>query len=319
MIYFIHSPGHRYTTQALERDRTAPKIKRTTYDRIIGARKFERATYIFGDLDRLSPHDLELAGRLYLLLKNAGLRVLNNPARVKLRYSLLRTLHREGLNDFNVYPAEELPETIRYPVYVRRWRSHGWPSSDLLETRAQVEEAVAKEVANGVTADSLIVVEYVGEPVMPGIYRKQSAFRIGDAITPYLCGHDTKWIVKVGTLGCADQALYDEEYRLIRENPHAETLRRVFDLAEIEYGRLDFGFYQGRLQFFEINTNPHLPAPSGEHPFPVRVQSMNLAYRQIVEKFHPLDSLAGPAIHKKDALLKRYRWSRFFHRSRPMG
>ena len=37
-----------------------------------------------------------------------------------------------------------------------------------------------------------------------------------------------------------------------------KQLREIFDLAQIEYGRIDYGMLDGKVQCWEINTNPGL-------------------------------------------------------------
>jgi hypothetical protein len=307
MIRFILTSGHRYTLEPMQQTRKAPAISLWSYDRLIRSRRVEAATYVFTDFDRLSAFDLELASRLYLQLKGAGMKVVNNPAKVKTRYALLRALHRAGLNDFNVHPAGELPAEMRFPVYIRRPHGHGEPSSGLLHGREEVEKAIAAEVEAGVPVGNLMVIEYAGEPVRPGLYRKLAAFRIGAEIVPYLCGHDTSWLVKEGITGIAGEELYQDEARLMRENPYAEHLRRAFEIAEIEYGRADFGFYQGRIQIFEINTNPNILAPD-PHPFPTRVQTMEFVWNNIARSLHGIDSPEGPRVKlPRHGALDRYR------------
>jgi len=46
-----------------------------------------------------------------------------------------------------------------------------------------------------------------------------------------------------------------EERRYLDGNPHADWIRDVFRLARIDYGRIDYGFVDGRPQAYEINTN----------------------------------------------------------------
>ncbi|HEU0049167.1 MAG TPA: hypothetical protein VFQ43_16365, partial [Nitrososphaera sp.] len=64
-----------------------------TYDQLLRSRWLRQATYVFADIDRLSFWDLELAAHAYLEMERLGLRVLNNPAKVKTRYALLCALH----------------------------------------------------------------------------------------------------------------------------------------------------------------------------------------------------------------------------------
>jgi hypothetical protein len=48
----------------------------------------------------------------------------------------------------------------------------------------------------------------------------------------------------------------EEHLRYVETNPHRDQLEKVFELAGIEYGRIDYCVVDGRVQTFEINTNP---------------------------------------------------------------
>ena len=118
MICFLTSRGHGYTHECLRKTPQAPPTSLMNYDQLLRSLWVRRATYVFVDIDRLSFWDLELAAHAYLEMERLGLRVLNNPAKVKTRYALLRALHRAGLNDFNIHRADEINSSIRFPVFV---------------------------------------------------------------------------------------------------------------------------------------------------------------------------------------------------------
>ena len=61
-----------------------------------------------------------------------------------------------------------------------------------------------------------------------------------------------------------DEHLLDEERAFVAENPHNDQLQEVFELANIQYGRIDYAVVDGRLQVWEINTNPMTLADYGE-------------------------------------------------------
>lgn len=316
MIRFLLTRGHSYTLKKVKRSRTAPRITITHYDRIFRARWLRRGTYVFTDVDRLSFWDLELAAQTFLQLKAAGLKVWNNPARVKTRYPLLRALHEAGLNDFNVYRAAEDFSRARFPVFVRKLQNHREPLSDLLYTHSEARQVIDAAVAAGTPMENLIVIEYAAEPVRDGLFRKLSAFRIGDRIVPHISVHDTSWLVKYGQHGIGTEDIYREELELLKANPFADQLRRVFDIAEIEYGRADFGIYRGRIQIYEINTNPHVAAP-GAHPSPIRRESMRLIWNLYLEALRAIDSPGGFPVWIPNGKLQKFRaWKNLVVRTR---
>jgi hypothetical protein len=316
MIRFVLTRGHRYTLKDVRRDSTAPRISLMYYDELLRGRFLKRGTYVFTDVDRLSYWDVELSAQAYVQLRDAGVKVLNNPARLKTRYPLLRALHDAGLNDFNVYRAEEDYACARFPVFVRKVHGHREPLSDLLHTLEEVNRVIESAVNCGTPLANLLVVEFAAEPFRPGLFRKFAAFRIGDEIVPHISVHDTSWLVKYGQNGIAGEELYQEELQMLQANPFREQLRRVFDLAQIEYGRADFGFYRGRLQIYEINTNPHVAAP-GRHPSPIRERSLRHVWKFYLDALRAIDSSGGGLVSVPNGKLQQNRvWKNWLVRTR---
>ena len=209
-------------------------------------------------MDRLSSEELAHAAKSYRMLRGNGLPAYNDPARFLGRYGVLRRLHQEGINSFNAYRADSFEPPRRWPVFIRSDGDHEHPLSDLIGDQDQLDRKLALLVADGVPLSSLLIIEYAAEEVRPGLYRKLSVFRVGDRMIGYTCVHDDQWLVKYGKPGIAPAELYEDEHRMVRDNPYGEEMRRVFDLAGLEYGRVDFGFVAGRPQIYEINSNPDI-------------------------------------------------------------
>jgi hypothetical protein len=316
MVCFLHTRGHAHTVQPVQKSPLAPVVRLMNYDALLRAHSLGRGTYVFSDLDRLGSWDLELAAELYLQMKAAGLTVWNNPARVKTRFPLLRALHAAGLNDFNAYRADEIGNVARFPVFLRKIYGHREPVSSLIQTRGELKISLDAAISSGIPEENLLIIEFVGEPVRSGLYRKLSAFCIGSSIVPHISVHDDHWLVKYGKVGIAGDELYREELTLLQTNPFATHLRKVFELARIEYGRVDFGFCRGRLQVYEINTNPTLEAPLS-HPSPVRMESMRLAWETYLAALRAIDTAGGWPVRLGDGKLnKKRRWKNLFIRSR---
>ena len=83
--------------------------------------------------------------------------------------------------------------------------------------------------------------------------------------------------------------LYDDELRIVQDNPYGPAVAQAFEVADIEYGRVDFGIVGGEVQIYEINTNPHLKLAS-EHPSPVRVESCRLFARNFLGALKGINS-----------------------------
>jgi hypothetical protein len=166
---------------------------------------------------------------------------------------------------------------------------HHAPVSGLLEDPASLNRALQDAIEGGAPRSALLIIEYAAEPVRPGLYRKLSVFRVGDRVLGYTCVHDGNWLVKYGTSGIAPADLYDEEYSLIAENPFGAAAKTAFDLAGIEYGRVDFGLVGGKPQFYEINSNPYVSleakAPNNER----RSASLKLFRSNYIEAVKAID------------------------------
>jgi hypothetical protein len=293
MIVFLTPAHHAYTLREVVPAAAPGQVLLAAYESLVGDVRLPNATYVFTDFDRLSPSLLREVAGLYRRLRAAGLRVLNDPARFRTRSGLLRLLHDAGINDFNAYRIEENVRPRRWPVFVRTEGDHDAPVSDLLDTWAQVEQAVHRAVQQGVPVSQLLVVEYAAEPVRPGLFRKLACYRIGGASVAHTCVHDETWLVKYGKLGIAGEALYADELRIVRENPYGPQLQRAFDLAGVDYGRMDFGLVGGRVQIYEINTNPDTKFGKGDHPSALRVEAARVFRQNFLAALHGIDTPAS--------------------------
>lgn len=290
MIYLVTSAEHAYTHKCLLDEETVD-VQLMDYAAIFpGADLPPLATYILTDFDRLAAWQLRQVARFYRWHMTRGGSALNDPARVLSRYGLLRRLKRKGINAFDAYRVEEGVAPRKWPVFLRSEGTHGPPISGLLANRQELASAVQTAVDEGYPLATLLVVEYAAEPVRPGLFRKFSVFRIGDRLIGYTCVHDDQWVVKQGKPGIAPPELYDEEYECVRDNPYADAVRPAFELAGIEYGRMDFGIVEGRPQIYEINTNPELKLRPSPSPVPRRNESYDLFRRNYLEALKAIDS-----------------------------
>jgi hypothetical protein len=233
-------------------------------EELFAARSVAAGTWIFTDLDKLTAGERADAAEIWRRIEESGqpTRLLNHPLRAKRRHALLRSLREAGLNDFDAWRLDELPAAPRFPVFLRVEDDHKGPRSELLHDRAALDAEVARLCAGGLAREQLLVTEYRGEPDAQGVYRKYGAYRVGDRVFPnhLLFGRD--WRLKRRDKGPLNAAAASEERSLLERNPHEAELRRVFELAQIDYGRVDYGFAGGRLQVFEINTNPTIMGPT---------------------------------------------------------
>lgn len=295
MICFLICRGYEFTAKPLQNDSKSPQITILTYDKALYKSALPRATYIFTDLDRLDIASLTAAARLFQRLKENGCRVLNNPARVRTRFALLHRLYKNRLNPFDAYLLEERATPERFPVFIRIAEEHSTgPLTDLIWDQQTLDHAIEAALEAGYPRRALILIEYAAQPVRPGIFRKLSVFRVADHYVPHLCVHDVNWIVKHGKPGIAPLDLYDEELEILRNNPFAEDMKAVFENAEIDYGRVDFGLVDDRPCVYEINTNPTISRPY-HHPIAQRVGSMEIWWKAFLSAMAAIDEPDGAA------------------------
>ncbi|QDU94591.1 hypothetical protein [Lignipirellula cremea] len=294
MIVLFTTQRHSYTHQSLVKSQEL-NFKTQSYEKLFRDFTLPRATYIFGDLDRLDFWDLECAARLYNDLRDKGMRVFNNPAKFRSRYQLLRKLYRDGHNGFNVWQADDVVPDEAYPVFLRTDCAHRGVMSELIHTPKELASGIKSLIERSVPIREIVVIQYAAEPVAPGLFRKHGSLKVGDRIIPRPCVHEDHWVAKYGVEGIASDALYEEDYQLIKENAYSETIEAVFAASELDYGRADFGIFRGQPQIYEINTNPTIPSPCLEHPSPVRLETSRLARAQLLEAFQEID---GPMTGK---------------------
>ncbi|MGE0718057.1 MAG: hypothetical protein AB7P02_21600 [Alphaproteobacteria bacterium] len=298
MILFVTTAAHRYTVNSLV-DRTfgadVPHCAVVAYEELFAAATIPTATWIFTDLDRLFPWEVAIAGEIFRWMRGRGLRCLNDPARAMGRFELLRSLHRTGFNPFDVHRGDERPQPRRFPVFVRNEADHVAPRPALLHGQAQLDGALARLQGAGVPLRGLLVVEYAGEEIAPGMWRKFATFRAGDGISVSHAYVADSWLVKLPTPGLATEAHHREELAAVAANRPAGRLGEAFAIAGIEWGRADHAVSGGRDIVFEINVNPNVPAMPAE-PSPIRRESLLLGRRRLARHLHDIDTPGGPAL-----------------------
>jgi hypothetical protein len=239
------------------------------YEDLLRSRRTPLATYVFAGLDQICPAERELAAIVADRIAESGanVRVLNHPRDVRLRYDLLREAYDTGLNSFravrataasprpNAKSPNDAIETLRYPVFLREENDHNGGLSSLLQDRQALEKGIVSLVLRGYRLDDLLIVEFCDTSDYDLIFRKYSAFIVGDRILPRYLNVSRAWMVKQ-TTRLYDMELADEELEFLASNPHAQWLERIFDLARVRYGRIDYGLKNGVPQVWEINTNP---------------------------------------------------------------
>jgi len=178
-------------------------------------------------------------------------------------------LHEAGVNAFNAYSPGETP--VRFPVFLR-------PESGFLKTAPRLHDTLPR-VPNG-----QIAVEFCDTADASRVYRKYGAYVVGERIVPRHVFFSRDWLVKGADL--RDSNYLAEELDYVRGNPHAAPLLEVCRTAHIGWGRVDYSLLDGRIQVWEINTNPLFALPGIENG---RDEVHRLAAHGVVEALLALE------------------------------
>jgi hypothetical protein len=304
MLHFLVTAGHEYTLSRYFSQWGACLHSRVSiihYESRPWRQAAAPGVWVFTDLERLDPDELADAKEFANHLKSdpSRWRILNDPARVLCRYELLQRLADAGVNQFRVYRLAELPATVRYPLFLRRERDHSGRQSPLLASPEALRDALAQDRSLARDNTSLAV-EYLPYQREDGLFVKYSVMRAGLSLVPRHMLFSRDWEVKFPDL--VDDALLVEEEEYLADMPHTEEMTQLFDLAGIDYGRIDYTLVDGRIQVFEINTNPTL-VPGVENLDATRWTGQAISARQLNEAFRNLSAgLPEPDAAEMDAL-----------------
>lgn len=262
MLYYVTRAGFSYTMWRFLRGhgrRRLNFLRPITYEGLFTSRSMPIGHYIFTDFDRLTHYENHYAALMARALQahDPAVRILNDPAVVLERYALLKKLHRAGINDFDVTRLEGGDRPTRYPVFIRCEDHAPEPDSGLLFSAAEVEAAITELRSQGISLKRRIAVGYSAERSSDGDFRKYGVVCVGERVIPQHVLRGRDWYVKSGHLE-HDAAFHAERLRFFNEFPHAAEMRKVMALANMQYGRVDYGMVGGRVQVYEINSNPKL-------------------------------------------------------------
>ena len=231
-----------------------PDVAVRTYESLGVKGNLPAGTYIFCDQERWSRREHQLARDLWKQLAAAGPShvLLNNPSRTLLRFELLRRLYGRGSNLFAVHrPAAALLRTT-FPAFLHSTNHHEGALSPLLMNRLQLVRWLFRRVRP--RRWGKLLVEEFCDVSCDGRFAKYSSFNFGGVIVPRHVFHGKNWCLKDTEILDADLLQVYASY--LETNPHAVETSEIFRFAGIDYGRVDYAFKDGRVQVWEINTNP---------------------------------------------------------------
>ena len=289
MITYVAPRGEEFTLGYYLEDKGGPlteRIRFLHYEDLESATRLEAGAWIFAGLDRVSPAQRELADVVWRRLEASRLpvRLLNRPSRVLLRAPLLTALHEAGINDFRAVSPRERFGPLRFPVFIREKDAHTGTLTPLLNERTSLEGALTRLRLLGYDLDELLVVEFLDTADADGIYRKYSSYCVDGAVIPKALRFSTEWMLKA-RFSFWDDAKVREQEEWAERNEWADQLASIFRMAHIDYGRVDFGVVDGRIQVWEINMNPTVTRGTGTNK-PEAMKAMKAERAKVSEAFH---------------------------------
>lgn len=247
MIFFLSTPRNRHPIDnylASWGKDYRRLIQPIPYPALFQTRRLRPGIYFFADLELLTAWERERAGEVRRDLEERGdaFVAFNHPIRSLRRYELLATLHAKGINDFAVYrPGEDLSG------------DHSGHKGEMLAGPEELSAALAS-LPPAATREEWLITEFCDTSDDQGVFRKYSALLVGGRVIPRHVFFSHGWSQKRADLLRSDLLALEDEY--VRTNPHEAEIREIFRLARLDYGRIDYGVRDERLQIWEINTNP---------------------------------------------------------------
>ena len=259
MIYYLTLEGRWMFKEYLEywgRELAGSEIEILHYEQLLSQKRFAPGTYVFSTRDEVSPAMGRFIDALAADLKAwPGATIYNDPHRTLQRFDLHQELWARGRSGFRSRRiADDLSE-LHFPLFIRSESGHDGALSPLLHSHGEIETWVGRARALGRRRRDLMVVEFCDTADGAGWYRKYAAFCVGGRIVARSLNYGRRWMLKFAGNEFST-AMAEEELEYVRSNPHESELKEIFEIARIDYGRIDYSMKDGRVQPWEINLNP---------------------------------------------------------------
>lgn len=300
MIYFLSTKEHQFSIVRFLQSWGRPlndKIKPLSYDELFALKWFRSGSYIFADLDRLTPQQTETAAAVWNgLTRLPGTRLYNHPVTSMRRFELLRHLYEVGINNFDAYRLTDARSPKKFPVFVRE-EEHGKIISPLIQSAEDLQLRLEEFSKAGKARENKMLIEFTDVADSEGIHLLYSAYIVGKKVIPAEVSKSRNWITRT-----TDPDFYNEidefEQSYIHSCPHESIIRPIFEEANIQYGRMDYAMKGKAPIVFEINLNPSLPFVSSKRYFEIlkaagKTNVIQAFCKNLIAAFEELDSVSS--------------------------
>lgn len=227
-----------------------------TYNRLFKRSNHPCGVYVFTGIQLLDDKEKELAVETCNILSDKNkYSIINHPNYALKRYELLKLLYENNINKYNVYRLNEDISDLRFPCFLRYENDHKGARTEIIFSKKDLHDSIDK-LKKEKPEEKLMIVEFCDTKYADGYYRKYSCVCLDNQILPRHVLFGEYWMLKNAKITSND--LVAEELKFITENPHQETLKKIFKIAGIGFGRIDYSLKNGEIQVWEINTSPVL-------------------------------------------------------------
>ena len=183
-------------------------------------------------------------------------------------------------------------------MFLREETRHSGNLSALLNSPDEAHRELRRLTLRGFHRRELLAVEFCDTADARGIYRKYSAYVVGDRVIPRCLEFGRDWMVKHDP-GAYNADRIAEEREYVESNPHEARLREVFAAASVRSGRIDYALLDGRLQVWGNQpANPtigrHLPrgqeSPDVRRVRELRRDTNDIFYARFLDAWQAVDT-----------------------------
>jgi hypothetical protein len=185
---------------------------------------------------------------------------------------------------------------LRPPWFLRVADDHQGPRSERCDDVPALRRAARRLRHHGKSPASMIVVEWRDAREEEGRFIKYSVFRVGDRLVQRHRFVAPQWVVKHPKIEDDDVTGREQAWM---ERPPADQMdrvRRAFELAHVQYGRIDYALGGHGIRVWEVNTNPMVFQAANLDPSP-RLPVQRRAAAGLLAAWEALDAgVAGEAL-----------------------